>query len=239
MASTLSIADLWRETFHAGRVGMPLYLPLTAAFVLLPGVAIDLFGPAPPKSAADLTPNLVLVALVLPTLVGAIAQAAIVRLELDRRAGASRPVGEALGLALRVWPVLVVALLLAAIPTSVGLLLFVVPGLYLAGRMAMTLPLVVDRVGSPLAAVQASWAMTDGNGWRVIGFTLLWAVWFLALSAVAAIIGGGIATALGALGAGVVGAVAASTIGGLVAALFTVFNAVGLAAIYARLKMNK
>lgn len=235
MNAPLSIATLWRETFNGGRASMSLYLPIAAAFVLLPGVLIDRFGPQPPKTAAELTPHLVFWALVVPSLIGIVAQAAIVRLEIDRRANRSRSVGEALAVALRVWPVLVVALVLAAVPTGIGLLLFIVPGLYLAGRLAMVLPLVTDGSAGPLAAVERSWRLTEDNGWRVIAFTALWAVWFLALSAVAAVIGGGIATGLAAAGAGSAGAIVASIIGGFVAALFTVFNAVGLAAIYARL----
>jgi len=215
---------------------MPLYLPLAAAFVLLPGVAIDLFGPALPKTPAELTPRLVLIALVVPSLIGIVAQAAIVRLAIDSARGIDRSVGEALTMALRLWPVLAVAVLLAGVPIGAGMLLFIVPGLYMAGRLALAMPLVVDGVAAPLAAVRRSWDLTEGNGWRIIGFLVLWTCWFLALSAIAAVIGGGIAVALKGLGAGAAGAVVASTIGGIVGALFTVFNAVGVALVYLRLR---
>ncbi len=236
MAYTLPIAALWRDTFAAARTGMSLYLPLAAAFVLLPGVAIDLFGPALPKSPAGLTPHVVFVTLVVPSLIGVVAQAAIIRLAIDRARGIDRSVGEALLMALRLWPLLVVALFIAGVPIGAGLLLFVVPGLYMAGRLALAMPLVVDGLGSPVAAVKRSWEMTDGNGWRIIAFLILWTGWFLALSAIAAVIGGGIATALSGLGAGAAGAVVASTIGGIVGALFTVFNAVGVAQVYVRMR---
>ncbi|QYE35001.1 glycerophosphoryl diester phosphodiesterase membrane domain-containing protein [Polymorphobacter sp. PAMC 29334] len=232
----ISITGLWRETFAAATTGMRLYLPIAAAFVLLPGVAIELFGPALPKTPAELTPNLVFSALVLPSLIAIVAQAAIVRLAIDKASGIDRSVGEALLVALRLWPLLVVALLLAAVPIGAGLLLFIVPGLYMAGRLTLAMPLVIDGVVAPIAAVRRSWELTEGNGWRIIAFTIMWAAWFLALSAIAAIIGGGVATALNGLGAGAAGAVISSVIGGVVGALFTVFNAVGIALIYLRLR---
>ncbi|UAJ11647.1 glycerophosphoryl diester phosphodiesterase membrane domain-containing protein [Glacieibacterium megasporae] len=232
----ISITGLWRETFAAATTGMQLYLPIAAAFVLLPGVAIELFGPALPKTPAELTPNLVFSALVLPSLIAIVAQAAIVRLAIDKASGIDRSVGEALLVALRLWPLLVVALLLAAVPIGAGLLLFIVPGLYMAGRLTLAMPLVIDGVVAPIAAVRRSWELTEGNGWRIIAFTIMWAAWFLALSAIAAIIGGGVATALNGLGAGAAGAVISSVIGGVVGALFTVFNAVGIALIYLRLR---
>nr|WP_295658950.1 glycerophosphoryl diester phosphodiesterase membrane domain-containing protein [Polymorphobacter sp.] len=236
MSYRLSIAALWRDTFATARAGMALYLPVAAAFVLLPGVAIELFGPALPKSPAELTPNLVFIALVLPSLIAIVAQAAIIRLVIDKASGIDRSVGEALLVALRLWPLLVVALLLAAVPIGAGLLLFIVPGLYMAGRLTLAMPLVVDGVAAPLAAVRRSWELTENNGWRIIAFTIMWAAWFLALSTIAAIIGGGIATALTGLGAGAAGAVIASVLGGVVGALFTVFNAVGIAVVYLRLR---
>lgn len=235
MTYRLSIAALWRDTFATARAGMSLYLPVAAAFVLLPGVAIELFGPALPKSPSELTPNLVFVALVLPSLIAIVAQAAIIRLVIDKASRIDRSVGEALLFSLRLWPLLVVALLLAAVPIGAGLLLFIVPGLYMAGRLTLAMPLVVDGAAAPLAAVRRSWELTENNGWRIIAFTIMWAAWFLALSTIAAIIGGGIATALTGLGAGAAGAVIASVLGGIVGALFTVFNAVGIAVVYLRL----
>ena len=236
MSYRLSIAALWRDTFAAARAGMPLYLPVAAAFVLLPGVAIELFGPTLPKTPAELTPDLVFIALVVPSLIAIVAQAAIIRLAIDKASGIDRSVGEALLVSLRLWPLLVVTLLLAAVPIGAGLLLFVVPGLYMAGRLALAMPLVLDGAAAPIAAVRRSWEMTDGNGWRIIAFTIMWAAWFLALSTIAAIIGGGIATALTGLGAGAAGAVIASVLGGIVGALFTVFNAAGIAVVYLRLR---
>ena len=236
MTVPLSIGALWRETFVAARAGMPLYLPVAAAFVLLPGVVIDLFGPAMPKTPAGLTPNLILVGLALPSLIGLVAQAAIVRLAIDQRRGTARSVGEALLMALRLWPMLVITLLLVAVPIAAGMMLLVVPGIYVAARLVLAMPLVIDAAADPIAAVRRSWTLSDGNGWRIFAFTVLWAGWFLTLSVVSATIGSGVAALLGSIGAGPAGAVVASVIGGCVGALYTVFNAVGVALVYLRLR---
>ncbi len=231
----LSFAALWRDTLTDTRALLPLALPVAAAFVLLPDVAVDLFGPPLPTTPAGMTPNVALIDAVLPSLIGLVAQLAIIRLALDRRRGQSRSVGEALAAALRAWPFAVVALLLSAVAIVPGLIALLLPGLYLAGRLSPAVPLVVEGAG-PVAAVEASWALTEGNGWRVIGFTLAAAGWFFILSAAAGVVGSGAANLLKAAGAGGVGAIVAATVDGAVAALFTVINAVVLATVVRQLK---
>ena len=190
MPKPLVLAVLWRDTIGDTRALLPLVWPVAAAFVLLPGVAIDLFGPPLPKTALAMTPNVVLIELVLPALIGLVAQLTILRLALDRRRGVARSVGEALTAALRAWPFAVVALLLGAGPVALGMVALVVPGLYIAGRLTPAVALVVDGTG-PVAALERSWALTAGNGWRVIGFTLMIVGWFFIVSAVGGAVGAG------------------------------------------------
>jgi hypothetical protein len=262
----LNFADLWHDTLADTRALLPLAWPVAAAFVLLPQVAIDRFGPplpmvkvttergpakpakaaalpavaGPPvtRSARPLLPiipaNVLLIDLLLPALIGLIAQATIIRLALDRRRRVARSVAEALTAAGRAWPLLVVTLGFATVPIGFGLLAFVLPGLYLAGRLAPATPLVLDGL-APVAALERSWALTSGNGWRVIGFTLVFFGWFVIVSAAIGAVGGGAASLLKAAGAGGVGEVVAATLDGAVAALAAVFNAVALATIYRHL----
>ncbi len=262
----LIFADLWHDTLVDTRALLPLAWPVAAAFVLLPQVAIDRFGPplpmvkvtserGPAKSApaaSSLTaaappvarparpslprvpPNVLLIDLLLPALIGLIAQATIIRLALDRRRRVARSVAEALTAAARAWPLLVVTLGFATVPIGFGLLAFVLPGLYLAGRLVPATALVLDGL-SPVAALERSWALTSGNGWRVIGFTLVFFGWFVIVSAATGFVGAGAAAVLKAAGAGGVGEVVAATLDGAVAALAAVFNAVALATIYRHL----
>ena len=269
----LSFAALWHDTLADTRALMPLALPIAAAFVLLPGVAIDLFGPPlpaalrPPPAVSAQAPHtaiagaaasprvvpagqppaalpslrlptdFVVIDLILPTLIGLVAQLAILRLALDRRRGIARSVGEALGFAAHAWPFAAAALLLTGIPVGIGMLALIIPGIYLAGRFAPALAFVVDGCG-PVAALERSWALTVGNGWRVIGFAFLFVGWFVVLSAAGGAIGGGVAAALTAAGAGGAGSIVASTIDGVVAAIFTVVNAVAAATVYRQLGLK-
>ena len=188
---------------------------------------------ATPRLAERLTPRVLLINLLLPSLIGLFAQAAIIRLALDRRAGVSRSVGEALVAAIRLWPLIVVVVFASALPIGFGLLALVVPGLYLAGRLTLAVPLVVEGV-APVAALERAWALSAGNGWRIIGFTLLIAGWFFLISAVAGAVGAGAVALLH--GVPGVGPIVASVLDGLVAALFTVVNAVAVATVYRLLR---
>ncbi len=235
MTQPLSLAALWRDTFADTRALLPLAWPVAAAFVLLPGIAADLFGPPLPRTPAGLTANVVVVDLIAPALVGIVAQLTIIRLCLDRRRGVARSVGEALTVALRTWPVAIVALLATAVPIGCGMVVLVLPGLYLAGRLTPAAPFIADGTG-PIVAIERAWALTEGNGWRTIGFTLLFVGWFVVLSAVAGAVGAGAAVLLKSAGAGAAGAVVASALDGAVAALFTVVNAVAVATVYRTLR---
>lgn len=260
----LSFPALWRDTIADTRALLPLAFPIAAAFVMLPGVVIDRFGPPVPQvtvsevrvapgapagrpaarptatrpalpSLPTIPPNVLLVDLVLPALIGLVAQAAIIRLTLDRRRGVARSVGEALTAAVRAWPLLVATLALSAIPIGLGIMAFVVPGLYLAGRLTPAVAFVLDGL-SPVAALERSWALTAGNGWRVIGFTLVFAGWFVIVSVVTGAVGAAAAGLLATAGAAGAGAVVAATLDGAVAALAALVNAVALATVYRHLR---
>ena len=262
----LSFPALWRDTLLDTRALLPLVWPVAAAFVLLPQVATDRFGPPLPQRAAatapasspvvadkpavatpsaavaptlpalpKIPPNVLLIDLLGPALIGLIAQATIIRLALDRRRGASRSVGEALAAAFRAWPLLVVTLALGAVPIGCGLLALIVPGFYLAGRLSPAVALVLDG-RAPVAALEQSWALTAGNGWRVIAFTLVFFGWFIIASAAVGLVGAGAFGLLKAAGLAGAGEVVAATLDGIVAALAAVVNAVALATVYRHLK---
>ncbi len=231
MTRPLELPRLWRDTVADTRALLPLVWPVAAAFVLLPDVLIDRFGPALPKTPAEMTPQLVLILLVLPGLVSLVAQATVMRLALDRRRGTGRSVGEALGTALRAWPLLVAVQGLSALGVMPGLLLLIVPGLYIAGRLLAAVPLALDGAG-PVAAIERSWALSAGNGWRSIGFLLILVGWFVLVSAAAGAVGAGVAALFG----GTLGVLLASILDGAVGAVFAVISAVATATVYRQLQ---
>lgn len=67
----------------------------------------------------------------------------------------------------------VLASFLVGLIVSVGIILLVVPGIYLACKLAFTPYLVVDRKMGAIEAMQESWRMTRGHGWTVFLIGLL------------------------------------------------------------------
>ncbi|HET8736420.1 MAG TPA: hypothetical protein VFM69_07465 [Pricia sp.] len=68
---------------------------------------------------------------------------------------------------------IVLAHLLTTAIIIIGFIFFIVPGLILACRLVFVSYLVMDKNMEPLAAIEKSWAMTRGHGWRILGMALL------------------------------------------------------------------
>ncbi|MEM8918977.1 MAG: hypothetical protein AAGE37_08975 [Pseudomonadota bacterium] len=68
----------------------------------------------------------------------------------------------------------IVANILIALLMFGGLFLFIVPGLYLIGRLAVV-PMVIadENERNPAAALQKGWAITKNNGWSTFFFLLI------------------------------------------------------------------
>lgn len=222
-----------RETLAEARVGMALYLPIAAAFAFMPNLLTARFGPPLPRSAADMTTLVLLIDVALPAAIGAVGQLAIVRLALDN----ARPtVGSALRHAVMLLPVVLVAALLSGAVVTGGMLALVVPGLYIAGRLALVLPVVAVEGGSAVGAVFRSWALTEGQGWRTFGFLLLWFVVFIIVSIVAGGLGAAIGSVLALSGAKAIGGLVVLVISSATAAVVSIYNAIAVAVVYRRLK---
>ncbi len=199
----LDMSAAWADTKQLLRSNAGLWVPLAGVFILLPNLAISLLGPEMAEPAAGATdiaaafaplvdyftalaPYLVLVAIV-----GVVGQLAIYALWLDRRGiSVGEAISRAAGLLL---PAVVVTLITMAVIYG-GMLLLIVPGLYLLGRLLLILPLMVDRgVSNPLTALQQGWALTSGNGWRVFLMVVLVMIVF----AIIAVLTGGLFGLLG------------------------------------------
>lgn len=68
---------------------------------------------------------------------------------------------------------IVLANLLVVAICGIGLLLFVIPGIIFACRLSFVRYLVMDKGLDPVAAIEKSWFMTRGHGWRIFGMYLL------------------------------------------------------------------
>lgn len=67
----------------------------------------------------------------------------------------------------------VLAHLLASAIIALGFVMLIIPGIIAACRLAFVPYLVMDRDMEPIAAVEKSWQMTRGHGWKVFGMGLL------------------------------------------------------------------
>ncbi len=96
----------------------------------------------------------------------------------------ARPdVGGALRRGARLMPRYAPAMLLVSIPVGLGLLMLILPGLYLMGRLLLTGPAIVaEQPSGPLRSVRRSLALTRGNGLALMGLAALsvLARWLLA-----------------------------------------------------------
>lgn len=68
---------------------------------------------------------------------------------------------------------IILANLLTVAIIGLGFLFFIVPGIIFACRLAFVSYLVMDKNLEPVAAVEKSWAMTRGHGWKIFGMAML------------------------------------------------------------------
>ena len=68
---------------------------------------------------------------------------------------------------------IVLANLLVFAIVGIGLALFLLPGIIFGCRLSFVTYLVMDRGLDPVAAIEKSWSMTRGHGWRIFGMYLL------------------------------------------------------------------
>src|SRR3546814_4606663 len=70
-----------------------------------------------------------------------------------------------------------------------GLLLLLLPGLYLVGRLAVVAPAAADRaIYNPLEAIRASWVLSEKRGWSIFLFVLMVASAVAVVSLIASVV---------------------------------------------------
>lgn len=108
-------------------------------------------------------------------------------------------IGQLFGSAGEVLPSIIGAGLLAGIAIAIGLILLVIPGLFLATIWAVLIPvIVIERTGA-IDAFRRSRALVRGNGWQVFGvIVIIFLAQVVITQIVAAILGD--STVVGAIG---------------------------------------
>lgn len=258
LSSRLSIEQALTAARRFGGAEQRLVVPLTLAFQLLPALLVNLVWPEKLRldmlsaGTAQIPAGLVLVTFV-ALLVSVFGGLALSALAVVPRV----TVGDALRLSARRLPPLigagmllflgwmlaflilsiVVGVALAAMPVrslSAVLMGFGFIGmLVMIARMVPLLPLMIDRHLGPVAALRATWRLTAGHFWRLLGFLALFfaTTWIVNLAIVSAVgslllvIGrlaglGGLAEAVTSLLAATLGAVANTALVLIVAQIY-------------------
>ena len=199
----------WDDAVVLLRSHLPLTGTIAAVFLFLPTLFVSWLGPVTPEPPAGATVEQIVALFqtsmreMLPyqlavAIVSAVGGIAILRLWLART-GTS--VGDALGFAAMLVPTMIVVQILLGLALGIGFLLLIVPGLYLWGRLALVSPAIADSgIRNPIAALQESWQLTRGNGWRLFLFLFLVTI---VIFIVAMILGGILVAVAGAAGDGV------------------------------------
>jgi len=68
----------------------------------------------------------------------------------------------------RFWP-MIGAVIVCAVMVLLGLLLFIIPGIYLLLRLAYVGPIIANEKIGPIDAIKRSFYLTKGNLWEIIG----------------------------------------------------------------------
>lgn len=87
--------------------------------------------------------------------------------------GRRPPVGRAIKLGVEDLPAVSLAVLLALVFVFTGLILFIVPGIYVAIRVAFAAQAVVVEGLRGFGAISRSWGLVDGLWWRTFGLLVL------------------------------------------------------------------
>jgi hypothetical protein len=163
-----------RRLQAGGVMGEALSLYRDQAGLLVPlGFWIFLTG-AVLKALAGDEITLLVPAAVVALILGTLYEGIVISRVRDLRDGKRDfPVGDLAREVLPVLPGMIAALIALIVLVFLGLLLFVVPGLYLVTIWAVVLPAIVIERRGVLAAFGRSRQLVRGNGWPVLGVILL------------------------------------------------------------------
>ncbi len=199
-----TFASLWEAAVASLRRDQALLVPVAAAFLFLPQLLLARWvGDLPVNqwfSGGNAARTLILfVPVVLASLVGQLSLTAILLGE-----GEGQTVSQAIGASAgRAAPALA-ANLIQALGFGFGLLLLILPGFYVLGRLSLVIPLIVSQTRDPVDAIQRSWHLTRGRGLQVMAWFATLFLGFLLVS----IAVNGLAAAFGVVSAIAEGGVA-------------------------------
>jgi hypothetical protein len=173
-----SYSAVWDDTMRLIRAHGSVIAALAGVFIFLPALLMAYLLPQP---QAETIPRLMELLvehfrtawpwILLERLVNMIGTIAILRLVFPRQ---SSTVAAVIAAAVPLVPTYFVATLLVNLMLGVGLLLFVVPAIYLFGRLAPLGPVIVaEERRNPIDAIRRSFEVTRKRGWAVAGLVIV------------------------------------------------------------------
>lgn len=172
-----SYSAVWNDTSRMLKEQGSLLLPVAGVFLLLPALLVGYFLPPPTGSGSDWLNALLRHYAdswpwqLLASVVSTIGHIAIYRLVMDRR---GVTVASAIGAALPILPGYFVMAVLTNLTIGAGLMLLLLPGLYLIGRFGVAgAAMVAEDNGNPFTGIARSWSLSARRGWAVAGLVII------------------------------------------------------------------
>ncbi|MBV7257764.1 glycerophosphoryl diester phosphodiesterase membrane domain-containing protein [Pacificimonas sp. WHA3] len=166
---------LWAAVQTDLRLRLGDYLLPAAAFYFLPSLAVSLLVNVPPD--AELLDNPAIRWGGLTNIVAVMGTLAITIKSLSPEV----PTGMAIRRAGKLFPAAFILALLSGIATIIGIFALIVPGLIIAARLWLVIPVLIEERGRTIDIMKRSWAMTDGHTLKILGlFAMLMIVVLLA-----------------------------------------------------------
>jgi hypothetical protein len=173
-----SYTAAWQEALAILRAHGSTIAAVAGVFLFLPALLIGHLLPRP--EAQDMGRLIELMReygarnwpwLLLEGLVNMVGILAILRLAFPR---GNPTVGGVIAAAASLVPFYFLANLLSSLMIGIGLVLLIVPGLYLIGRLAPVGPIIVaEERRNPIDAIRRSFALTRGNGFAIAGLVIV------------------------------------------------------------------
>ncbi len=234
---TFSPSKGWDEVRALLTNERSLLVALGGAFFLLPSLALSFILPAPAEAtlqalAQAIAPYFPIIFLV--SIVQLLGQATVWTLVMAEE---RLTVGQAIAASLQFLPFYFVINVCANIAIGIGLALLILPGLYLAARLAPVGAIAVaERHRWPVSAFRRSFEVTKGNALPVFAFLLIVGIVYLIVSMVASIVFGSVFALAGLdMQPGGIGSSLLSVVSGIISATGSVIFTLMQVAIYRQL----
>jgi hypothetical protein len=174
----LNYGEIWNEAVGLARRERSVVVALAGALYFLPNLLVGYLAPMEPSRegvsfleavAAHLRANWPLI--LAGGLVEMLGTLTLLRLFLKPE---GRTVGATIAASLALLPTMFAAAFVSNLMIFAGLLLLIVPGVYLLGRLALAAPAIVaEELRNPFEAVRRSLALTRNSGFAVAGILIV------------------------------------------------------------------